>query len=422
MGRTARDNRDRARPRPVEKIQLSGENLTRRLIAAAVALVIGGIALTYAVSQMLAPEVGWQTIEASLAEGPNCGSELVFHYELGAAEGSPSAENSAVTTLYTDACRKLYQLFHTEESFTGVTNLWYVSQHPNETVTVDDILYRAFESVQRCGDRTVYLGPVYAHYGGLFYCTDDSQLVEYDPFLNNEIRAEFAVAAAFARDPQAIELRLLGGNRVCLSVSEEYLAYAQQEGIERFLDFGWLKNAFIVDAIAEIMVENGYTYGSISSGNGFSRNLDDREVPYSQNLFDRVDGVIYPVGEMTYRGPMSIVYLRDYPMNDMDRYWSYQLEDGSVRSSYLDPADGLCRSAAHDLVCYSQTLSCAEIALQAAPIYVSDTLDVQALEALAGVGIQSIRCEGRNVLGTEPDLEIANLYEGGGVRYSLLTD
>ena len=197
---------------------------------------------------------------------------------------------------------------------------------------------------------------------------------------------------------------------------------SQQEGIERFLDFGWLKNAFIVDAIAEIMVENGYTHGSISSGNGFSRNLDDREVPYSQNLFDRVDGVIYPVGEMTYRGPMSIVYLRDYPMNDMDRYWSYQLEDGSVRSSYLDPADGLCRSAAHDLVCYSQTLSCAEIALQAAPIYVSDTLDVQALEALAGVGIQSIRCEGRNVLGTEPDLEIANLYEGGGVRYSLLTD
>lgn len=421
MGRTARDNRDRPHPKPVEKIQLSEENVVRRLIAAAIVLVIGGAALAYAFTQLMAPETGWQAIEVNTSLGASCADELVFLYELGGGSMPVTAENRAVRQLYSEACRKLFQLFHTVESFEGVTNLRDVNLHPNETLTVDDALYQAFEAVQRHGDRTIYLGPVYARYGDLFYCTDDAQLVDFDPYRSDEVREEYKAYAAFAQDPQAVDLRLLGDNQVCLTVSEEYLAFARQEGIERFLDFGWLKNAFIVDYLADLMTENGYTHGSISSYDGFSRNIDGREVSYSQNVFDMVDGSVYPAGQMSYRGPMSIVYLRDYPMNDMDRYWIYQMENGEVRSSYLDPVDGLCRSAVHDLICYSQALSCAEIALQTAPIYVADTLDVQALEGLVKDGIQSIRCEDRKILGTDSNLKIANLYEEGDVCYSLET-
>lgn len=393
--------------------------MTLRLIAAAAFLLLGGAALTYAFTQLMLPEAGWQTIEAGTSEGATCGDEFVFLYELGSGGTPVPAESRAVSRLYTDACRRLFQIFHTLESFEGVTNLRDVNLHPNETLAVDEVLYRAFEAVQRSGDRTIYLGPVYERYDGLFLCTGDSQLLDFDPYLSGEVREEYEAAAAFARDPRAVDLRLLGDNRVCLYVSEEYLAYARQWDIERYLDFGWLKNAFAVDYLAQVLTENGYTHGSISSYDGFARNLDGRELNYAIDLYDLADGELCPAGVMNYRGPRSIVYLRDYPLHTEDSQRMYRLKTGEVRTSYLSPGDGRCKSAVHDLIVYSDSSGCAEIALRAAPIYVADTLDVPALERLADSGVHSVRMEDRVIRGTDPGLTLTDLYEEGQVRYTV---
>lgn len=388
------------------------------MVAAAVLLVIGAVALANAVSGMFSAQEGWQAIEAS-AQGPTCAEELVFFYELGAGESSAAEEGRTLTALYSDACRRLYQLFHPVERFEGLTNLRDISLHPNETLTVDRALYRAFEAVQRHGDRTVYLGPVYARYNDLFFRQDDIQLTDFDPWLNEDVGQEYGALAAFARDRSAIDLRLLGDNQVCLYVSEEYLAYAQEEGVECFLDFGWLKNAFIVDELATVMAENGFTHGSISSYDGFQRNLDDRGTDYSLNVLDYVDGTIYPAAVLNYRGPRSMVCLRDYAASDLDWQRIYQLESGQLRTTYLSPEDGLCRSAIHDLICYSDEAGCGEIALSAGPIYVADTLDAGALNRLAGEGFQSIYCRDRVIHATEPGANLTKLYQGDGVAYTL---
>ena len=403
----------------MERIQLNDQNLGRRIVIVLALVLVGGAALAYSVGQMFSAQSGWQAIEASTSQGPTCASELVFFYELGAGEASAAAEGRALTALYSDACRKLFQLFHTVEGFEGVTNLRDLSLHPNETLVVDGALYRAFEAVQRRGDRTVYLGPVYARYGDLFFCQDDAQLVDFDPRLSEDVRREYGELAAFARDPGAIDLRLLGDNQVCLYVSEEYLAYARREGVERFLDFGWLKNAFIVDELAAVMVENGFTHGTISSYDGFQRNLDGRETGYSLNVLDFAGGTLYPAAVLEYRGPRSIVCLRDYPAQELDWQRIYQPKTGGVRTTYLSPADGLCRSAVHDLICYSGEAGCGEIALRIAPVYVADTLDAQALDGLAGEGIQSIYCRDRVIHATEPGAGLTNIYGTDGVRYTL---
>lgn len=418
MGRTARDNRDRPHPKPVQRIELSEKNWKRRLLAAALLLVVGGAAIAYSVSGLFSAESGWQAIEASTAGGPTCADELVFLYDLGAGEMSARRELRELTALYSDACRKLFQLYHTVESFEGVVNLREISLHPNETLTVDEALYQAFEAVERAGDRTVYLGPVYARYLDLFNCEDDVQLVDFDPALSREVAEEYKALAAYAQDPQSIELRLLGDGQVCLYVSEEYLTYAEQEGIDCFLDFGWLRNAFITDYLAELMTARGFTHGSISSYDGFSRNLDGRGLTYALNLYDWVGDGSVRAAVMEYEGPMGIICLRDYPLNSLDDWRIYQLEDGGLRTTYLSPEDGRCRSAAHDLVCYSRQAGCGELALRLAPVYVAETLDVEALARLAGEGIHSIRCEDRVIYGTDPGLKLTGLYDLDGVRYT----
>ena len=68
----------------------------------------------------------------------------------------------------------------------------------------------------------------YNQYDEIFFCEDDSQLVHYDPRMNEEVAAEYAKIAAFANNPEMVDVKLLGENRIQLYVSEEYLAYAKE--------------------------------------------------------------------------------------------------------------------------------------------------------------------------------------------------
>lgn len=242
--------------------------------------------------------------------------------------------------------------------------------------------------------------------------------MDFDPRLSESVRQEYSELAAFAVDPTAIDLQLLGENQVRLYVSENYLAYAEQVGIVDFIDFSWMKNAFIVDYLAQVMTEHGYTHGSISSYDGFLCNLDDRDTLYSLNLFDRVGGVIYQAASMEYVGAMSVVYLRDYPINDMDELHYYELRNGEIRTPYLDVQDGLCKSAVGDLTAYSRTLGCAEILLQISPIYIADEFQKQALDSLSEREIYSIYCENQVIFGNDPELSLTRLYETDELHYS----
>lgn len=412
MGRTARDNRDLPHPRPVQKIELSESNTTRRLIAAGLFLLIGAGALAYAFWQLMTPDGGWQAIQAGATDGPTCGDEFTFLYELGAGGQSVTAENKGVNMVYTQACQKAYRLFHTMELFEGVVNLKQINDHPNEVLEVDEALYDAFAAVREAGDRTVYLGPVYARYGSVFYCDNDSQLADFDPRLSEEVAEEYAAVAAYAADPAQIDVELLGAGQIRLRVSEEYLAYAQREEIDRFLDFGWLKNAFIADYLADTLVEKGYTHGTISSCDGFARCLDSREGSYSLGLIGRLENRPIEVGVMEYRGPMSLVSLRTFPAAAGDERRFYQLENGEVRTLYLDPSDGRCKGSVEFLTCYSTAQGCAQLAMGAAPAFIADEFKKSVLAPLAGDGAGYIYCQGRTLYASDPSLKLSGLYEG----------
>lgn len=414
MKRTARDKRDMPHPRPVERIELNEEHIGRRLAAAIVLLVFGGAMLAYAVWRLVTPETGWTTIEVEASAGVSCGGDFTFFYEA-----TTTAERKAVTTHYTSLCRSAYEIFHSREEFEGRGNLWTVNSHPNEAVGVDPALYGALETIERSGSRLPYLGPVYDRYDDLFFCTDDSQTAAFDPRLNEEVAREYGEITAFANDPGAVRIELLGEDRVRLAVSPEYLAYAEREEIDQFIQLSWMTNAFIADYIAEELTALGYTKGTLSSYDGFTRNLDGSGREYAVSIYDRQGRNVYPAAVMSCRGPVSMVSFRDYPLNDQDMVRFYEMENGEIRTLYLDPADGLCRSAVHDLMCYAGDRGCGEILLQTAPVYIAGTLSAEALETLAAEGVQSIHCANGVICPTEAGITLTQLFERDGVKYTL---
>ncbi len=413
MGRAARDKQDRFRPRPVERIELNEKHTGRRLIAAGALLVLGAGMLTYAIMGLLAPETGWHTVTASANAGPTSAEDFTFFYQSGS-----KAETTRVTNLYTGACQRAYRLFHSDLEFEGVVNICTINSRPNEALEVDAGLYAAFTAVVESGRRELYLGPVYERYDDIFFCGDDARLVDYDPRLSEDVRREYAGVLTYANDPRAIGLELLDGGRVRLNVSAEYLSWAESEGITRFIDFAWMRNAFVADYLAGELAAGGYTKGTLSSFDGFVRNLDGGGTEYAYPLYHRQGNDIYPAATLTYQGPVSFVRMRDYPISEQDLQHYYLLSNGEIRTSYLDVSDALCRSAVDTLVCYSRERGCAGLLLEMIPVYITSDFREESVFALAEEGIESVYCQDRVVLYTDVEARLTNLFSADGVQYA----
>jgi len=396
MSNYAKDQRPRG-IKPVQRIELSEGNVKRQWILLAVFIVIALVAFGYGIYSFLVsekePQVGWQVID-SKTNASLCGDDFIFNYCW--EKGGTKEDYQRLVSLYSNAVKTADRLFCLDSDVLEDKNLKAINANPNKEVEIDAALYRALELFDASESRYLYMAPLHTEYRDTFFGNGDFPTMgDYDPYENAETAAYYAKLAAFARDPESIRLEMLGSNRVRLSVSETYLAFAETNGIEIFVDLFRLRNAAIVDYLADVLTEGGFTYGSISSYDGYVRNLDTRNNDYSYNLFDRIGDEVGPVARLGYKGAASIVYLRNYPLGEQDARFFYLAFDRII-PPYVDVGDGKYRTAFAGLVSISNAHTCLEIALQTLPLYVAKTADEYALNALTQQGIVSAWCLGNN--------------------------
>lgn len=402
-------------PKPVEKIELSDEHKRLRLTLAVIFLLVGAFFLAYGVAHMSSKDAGWNEIEVTSSE-LNCGGDFVFMYYLGKDGVSAATEGKELTARYSEAAEYAFRIFTNDVEYENVHNIYYINRHPNEEIVVDDVLYDAFSLIQGSGDRSLYLAPIYEQYDGIFHCKEEYQAAEYDPYLNADMADYYSAIAAFANDEQMVDLELLGENKICLRVADEYMQFVGENEITSLIDFYWLKNAFIADYLAKEMQDAGFSHGCLSSVDGFTRNLDDSGEQYVYTFYDRVDTMIYSAASIQYTGPLGMVYLHDYALNSAQPYY-YAYSDGTIRTPYLDTKDGTCKSSVSDLVCYGSNLSCAEILLKIIPVYISDSLSEEKLSELKEKGIFAVYSEDGRVCHNDTDLKLTQLYRDENIRY-----
>lgn len=411
MGRYAK-NREPMHLKPVEKVELSEEHVGLRFAIVAILIMIAVVSFGYGIHALLNAEPGWTEIEANSGAEANASNEIVLMYNLGSrSDMSATVEKKELTILYTDVMERAYQQFHSNQEIEHVNNIHYINQNPNKEIVVDDMLYQAFELVQKYENRSIYLAPIYESYNNLFGCEDDSQTVDFDPYVNEQLASEYAKIAAYASDESMIQVELLGDNKIKLFVSEEYLKYCEENEISKFIDFAWMKNAFIVDYLAEEMIKSGYTAATISSFDGFSRNLDNSGTEFSFNIYDYQQPNVVQVATAHYSGQMSIVSMRNFPINTLDAYRYYEFSNGEIRNSYLDIADGLGKTAGDSIYAYADDMSCAEVMLQVSPIYISEELGQEEIADVNKKGIEYIFLMDQVVMYSDKEISLSDLYD-----------
>lgn len=363
-----------------EHIELSQNHKKVRWILAGVFFVVGAVALGFGLHAVFSVGQGWQTISPSATE-LHCGNSFVFQYDVGAGEEPAAVEFRNLTNVYSQAVMDAYAIFESVEAEEG--NFANLNAHPNETVAVDKGLYEALQKFDKYNSRALYLAPVYAEYARVFACDNEVTAAKQDPAQNPEVQAYIDLVMSYVKDAEQIDLQLLPENQVKLQVSEEYLAFAKKNGIQNLLDFGWMKNAFIADYLAERLISAGYTNGIITSVDGFTRNMDTRKTDYSLNLADRYGDTIYQPGVLQYTGGRSFVFLRNYPLSGSDRDSFFAFESGRIVSDRLNPENGKDEASTDNLLAWSEDLSCSEILLQIYPLYVAEDVSRDALNELA---------------------------------------
>lgn len=392
----------------ITNIEVARKNLPLRIILLVLALVIAFGAFAYGISSLLTTKSGWTDIKVNSAN-LNCSEDFVLSYNLGAGEMSATAENKQLTALYTKATEDAYQIFYNEYASDDLHNIRYVNAHINEEITVEPALYKALSAVVKAENRSIYLAPVYAQYTQLFLSESEVEATQNDPRRQAETSAYIAEVVKFANDPQMISIEILDAQTIRLNVSHEYLTFIAANEIAYVLDFSWMVNAFIADYIAEVLLENGFSNGYLSSYDGFTRNLLKTEDKFALNVYNRIGRDVSLPAALEYTGGCSIVSLRDFPLSESDRWHYYAFEDGRIASLLLDPADGAEKSTVAALISYSRSASCADILLSIAPLFIADSLDTQQVNALTEEGIYTVY-PGADAVYTNDDSLSISLY------------
>lgn len=411
MSKNARDRRPYIKP--VTRLELDQSNVKLRWILVAVFFVIAIVAFGIGMNEILKTEPGWQSVRSS-SDQPNSGSEFVLMYDYSGLGATASQVNKALETKYSEVSADAFAIFSGDISREGLLNVSYVNQSPNQKILVDPALYGAFELLERYGNRSIFLAPVYVEYDRIFASESDPEAAENDPAKNPAVKAYIDELIRYTSDEQMIRLELLGDNRICLHVDEAYLAYAQENGIEEFIDFGWMRNAFVIDYMAEQLVSAGYTNGYLASYEGFTRNLMDTDQSFSLNLFNLEGKDITIPAVLDYVGRTSIVFLHSYPLDELDTWSNYVYEDGSIVTAMIDPEDGVSKSSLNNLVSYSKDFGCAEILMNMAPVFVTDTFRTEAANVLTDRQIYSVWFEGGNLYYNDADLKLTLLEDQAG--------
>lgn len=401
----------------IQSIEVEQKHLTLRMVLFVIFLVLGIAALIYGLSGFFTEQTGWRAVEREQAAEADCSDEFILQYDIGHAGISAKTEYNRIAKLYGEITAKAYQLFNETELFEGVNNVAYLNQHPNESVVVDEALYNALEKLEKAECRQCFAAPMEEYYKVLFTCSEDWEAAGYDPDQNEELAELYKNTAKYINDEGSISISLSDGNKACLKVSQEYLDFAEENDIFTLFSFGFMKNAFIADYMAEELVKGGYTNGALSSSDGFTRDLDSRGTVFSLNLFDRVGNAVYCTGTLNYSEPMSIAAFRTFPVNPTDNGKYYVMKDGTSLFPYINIKDGKCLAAESNLVCCSKSKGCAELVLQAVPCYISEELDIEGLVGDKSVDI--IYCKNNTIFCSWKKADITDILQADDIAYTV---
>ncbi|MGM9968781.1 MAG: hypothetical protein ACI35S_00125 [Anaeroplasma sp.] len=398
--------------KPVEKIELNERHIKFRFILFIICFLVVIASIIVIIISFTKSDNGWSEIIST--SNINCDEDFEFYYNLGRTNESATSENKAISDIYTLNLEKTYILFDSYNEYPKYKNVFYINQNVNTEIEVDSILYDSLKKVLECNEKLLYMGPIYELYDNVILAINDDSAKYSDPvYSNNSLEIINKIRSYI--NGEDIKLLLLGDNKIKLSISSEYLNYLTELEFTKIISFGWLKNAFIIDYVANSLIDAGYTNGYLATYDGFFINLSN-DSNFKLNILENYNDVPCVAAQITFNSPMSVVQYRSYMYyrSDLNRYYKYS--DGTYRHYYIDE-DGYSKSSVNTLTCYSLNISCSDIALKTYNIFINSTFNIDYIIDLSDC-YNFVWSEDNRLFYTDETIDKINYYNSfEGVYY-----
>lgn len=374
MRKSANPN-DEYRIKPTKKIELSEKHIKLRLVLFIISAISAMFFIIFGIVQCSSVDSGFLRVRSNF---DLYDQDFILYYNVG-TKNSPNDDHKNVIALYDQGICYAYPLFDSSKDYEGVINMKYINDHPNEEIEVSPTLYKAFETLEKYNTRLLYQAPISTLYLSMVASKDEATEYSYDPS-NLEVLDWINSYLAFTNDDNKIHLYLKENNKVELFVSDEYMNFTL-DSCNPYIDFSYLKNAFIMDSVVDTITSQGYTRGYISSVDGYFRAFSSED-SFNYSIADLVENTKISAASFSMASKVrGIIYTKlDLYPTARPRY--YTLADGTVRSYYIDENDGISKHATTTMMCYSDSLSLAEIVLKTNGYYITNEVDQAGLSSL----------------------------------------
>lgn len=413
-----RNNRKFLEPKPVESIEVSHKHTGLRFILFLVLIAVAIVGIALGIYFLLKVDKGWQMIEPRSSAKTNCSEDFSFYYYLDESAASNNSTIKALQNKYTELTVTLYQTFTPYESVSDVNNVYYVNHHKNEVIEVDPYLYTALQKAS--SSRFIFCAPVQEYYETLCMSTEDWKATELDAARNTETEALYLEILSYTNNSSHINIEFLGNNKIKLNVSQAYADFAAAHDIVNFVDFSYMKNAFIIDRMAKELTDAGFTKGLITSYDGYTRTLSEQQCTF--DLFSSVEKKEYYAGMIELGGNYASVNLHAFATNNKDRYLHYKYNDGTYAHCYFDLNDALSKCSVDGLILYSASKSCSDLISYALPVWIADSMDTATLASYKSSDINYVYTKGLKAHYSDANIRITMRPETENLKFEAIKD
>ncbi len=310
--------------------------------------------------------------------------EYEMKYNLTGSRQDATNTKKQVTKMTNSQLTLYNRLFDSVNLYDDLINVAYINNHINENIKVNDALYNAFKTINDNKSREIFFGPIFEYNDKIYSLDNDDEVKKIDYNYNSEMYNYLTSIYKFKNDSNAINIELLDDFVIRLNVHEAYINLLKENNSKRYIDFGYLKNAFIVDSVANHLSERGFREGYLMSSDGYLRVFNNK-ISRDYDIYD-YDKADINIANITVVGK-SVVNINKF------RNKRYIYSDGRVINNYINPKALGSDLTANTIVCYS-SLSCSEMLLKMEGLMYTA---ISNYSSLSTNGINTIYLDGENI-------------------------
>ena len=261
------------------------------------------------------------------------------------AEGKSSEirqELNRIQKVFSDVLMNAYKMLDAKDTYDGVPNIASLNQNPGQEVRIGEELFAVLsDALERSGREqgyNLFAGALFHEWQTLLYLEEPS---DFDPALNRDEAELLSAITETLQEPEIASLTLTAPDTAVLTLSPEYLQFAEAHEIDApVLDLNLLHDAYLLQLTARGLKTQGITQGYLYSESGCSLWLDEGKRDFT--LYGFSENSAAEAGTISLNAPLSYCQFTAFPFTGEQNGY-YQIGEGDevlLRHPYISSLTG----------------------------------------------------------------------------------